>query len=190
MKSDFIAYIGNARRQKNEKFRVQISVFLICLILSVFIWALVRLSKDYYYAVEYDLNYTNLPGNLRLIHISDSTLTLKIKLQGFDFFSEQFLVSQERSFDVSLKNIRIRNLGEHTIGYLLTSRLGRDIIAQTNFSSDVYIVSPDTLFFEFEKQSIKRMPVKPASGLLKMNPARRDTLLRITDSLLKKPLRR
>ena len=66
MKSDFLEFIGNARQRRSEKFRNQLYIFLVCLVLSVFIWALVRLSKDYYYSIEYSLNYTQIPGNLKL----------------------------------------------------------------------------------------------------------------------------
>jgi len=157
MKSDFLEFIGNARQQRSEKFRHQFSVFLICLLLSVFIWALVRLSKDYFYSVEYHMVFTQLPGNLRMISQSDSTLNLKIKIQGFEFFSEQFIIKQYREVDVSLRNLRFKSFGEHTVGYLLTNRIGKEIISQTNFPSDVYFVSPDTLFFEFEKLPYKKV---------------------------------
>ncbi|MEI6434253.1 MAG: hypothetical protein WCP32_05360 [Bacteroidota bacterium] len=182
MKSDFLEFIGNARQRRSEKFRVQLSVFFVCLAISIFLWILVRLSKDYYYSVEYHLNYTNLPGNLRIINASDSLLTLKIKLQGFEFFSEQFLIKQDRQFDVSLKNVRIHYSGEGTTGYLLTNRIGREIISQSSFPNDVFFVSPDTLFFEFEKQSIKRIQSQATPGYIKIQIAGKDTLLHVTDS--------
>ena len=182
MKSDFLEFIGNARQRRSEKFRVQLSVFFVCLAISIFLWILVRLSKDYYYSVEYHLSYTNLPGNLRIINASDSLLTLKIKLQGFEFFSEQFLIKQDRQFDVSLKNVRIHYSGEGTTGYLLTNRIGREIISQSSFPNDVFFVSPDTLFFEFEKQSIKRIQSQATPGYIKIQIAGKDTLLHVTDS--------
>jgi len=182
MKSDFLEFIGNARQRRSEKFRVQLSVFLVCLALSVLLWSLVRLSKDYYYSVDYHLIYTNLPGNLRITSFSDSTLTLKIKLQGFEFFSEQLLVKQYRQFDVNLKNVRIHTSGDQTTGYLLTNRIGREIISQTNFPNDVFFVSPDTLFFEFEKQTIKRLPSRPAPGYIRIQVAGKDTLLHASDT--------
>jgi hypothetical protein len=183
MKSDFFEFIGNARKRRSEKFRVQLSVFLVCLALSVFIWALVRLSKDYFYSVEYRLSFSNPPGNLRLLGCSDSTLTLKIKLQGFEFFSEQFLIKQDRSYEVNLRNVRLHYTGEHSSGYLLTNRIGKEIISQTSFPNDVYFVSPDTLFFEFEKERIKRMPSKPTPGYIKIQIEGRDTILKIKDTV-------
>ncbi len=156
MKSDFLEFIGSARKRRSDKFRTQFYIFLVCLVLSIFIWALVRLSKDYYYSVEYHLKYTHIPSNLRIVGQSDSTIYLRIKIQGFEFFSEQFIISQYREYEVNLRNVRLRYLGEHTLGYLLTNSIGKEIISQTNFPSEVYFVSPDTLFFEFERKGMNK----------------------------------
>jgi hypothetical protein len=185
MKSDFLEFIGNARQRRSEKFRNQLSIFIVCLVLSVLIWTLVRLSKDYYYTVEYHLIYTNVPGNLKLSGWSDTTLNIRIKLQGYEFFSEQFLLKQDREFDVSLRNVRLRYTGDHIMGYLITNRIGKEIIAQTNFPSDVYFVSPDTLFFEFEQRVIKRIPARASANFIRMQVAGKDTVLHLTDSLMK-----
>ena len=156
MKSVFLEFIGNARRRRSEKFRNQLYIFLVCLVLSIFIWTLVRLSKDYYYSIEYHLVFTHVPSHLRMVASSDSTINLRIKIQGFEFFSERFLLRQYREYEVSLRNVRLRYLGEHPMGYLLTNRIGKEIISQTNFPSEVYFVSPDTLFFEFQRKTVKR----------------------------------
>ncbi len=185
MKSDFLEFIGNARQRRSEKFRNQLYIFLVCLVLSVFIWALVRLSKDYYYSIEYSLNYTQVPGNIRLTKTTDSTLNLKIKVQGFEFFSEQFLIKQYREFDVSLRNVRLRYKGDHIWGYLLTNRIGKEIISQSNFPSDVYFVSPDTLFFEFEKQTIKQVSAGSTGDLSIIRSDEKDTVKHRTDSATK-----
>jgi hypothetical protein len=182
MKSDFLEFIGNARQRRTQKFRNQLYIFLICLLLSIFIWALVRLSKDYYYSIEYHLVYTQLPANLRMVSTSDSTINLRIKIQGFEFFSEQFIIKQYREYEVSLRNVRLRYLGEHTLGYLLTNRLGKEIISQTNFPSEVYFVSPDTLFFEFEKQVGKKANLNGAPDAIRLEIAGKDTIIRRTDS--------
>lgn len=185
MKSDFLEFIGNARQRRSEKFRNQLSIFIVCLVLSVLIWALIRLSKDYYYSIEYKLNYIQVPGNFKLEGYSDSTLHLRIKLQGYEFFSEQFLLKQDRQYDVSLRNVRLRYSGDHITGYMLTNRIGKEIIAQTNFPSDVYFISPDTLFFEFRKPVIKKIPAKPSPSFIRMQVGGRDTMLHLTDTLMK-----
>ncbi|MCK9422437.1 MAG: hypothetical protein M0Q38_07555 [Bacteroidales bacterium] len=186
MKPDFIEFIGNARQRKSGKFRNQLSIFIVCLILSVFIWTLVRLSKDYFYAMEYRLTYSNIPANFRLSSYSDSTLTVKIRVQGFDFITERFIVPHERQFDVSLRNIRIHTTDNvHAWGYLLTNRIGKDIVAQSSFTSDVFFVTPDTLYFEFERSIIKPVIKRPVFDILVLPRREKESLARHPDSLKK-----
>ncbi|MEI7499450.1 MAG: hypothetical protein WCK84_03280 [Bacteroidota bacterium] len=184
MRSDFFEFIGNARQRRSEKFRNQLSVFIVCLVLSVLIWALVRLSKDYYYSIEYRLNYNQVPGNLKLLGCSDSTLNLRIKLQGFEFFSEQFITHQDREFETSLRNVRLRYNDDHIDGYLLTNRIGKEIISQTNFPSEVYFVSPDTLFFEFEKKNLIPIPTHLPTNYIRIQVKGKDSVSQLNDSLM------
>jgi len=181
---DFIEFIGNARKRRSEKFRNQLYIFVVCLVLSFFIWALVRLSKDYYYSVQYRLIYSEVPSNLKLTSASDTTLSLKIKVQGFDLFSEKFIAPQDREFDVSLRNVRIRYSEDHIWGYMLTNRIGREIVSQSNCPSDVFFVAPDTLFFDFEKQSIRRVPPRQVTDFIKSPRGIQDSLRRRPDTLV------
>jgi hypothetical protein len=157
LKPEFIEFIENARKPKGQRFRNQLYVFLVCLVISVFIWSLVRLSKDYIYTVNYHIKYINIPQNLRLIDKSDTIVKLNIKVQGFDFFSDQYFQRKNQLFDVSLKNVKIIGHDTYLTGYLLTSHIGRDIANQSSYLLEIYSFSPDTLFFKFERKNLKTM---------------------------------
>lgn len=155
MKSDLLELIGKAQKSRTERFRYHLPVFLVCLVLSVFIWSLVRLSKDYYYTLEYHLIFTQPPSNLHLRSVSDSVVNLRLRIQGYDFFSEEFIFKKYREHEVSLRYAKIRSGGEGVTGFLLTNRIGKEIVTQTSFPSDVYYMTPDTIFLEFDKVSRK-----------------------------------
>jgi hypothetical protein len=157
LKPEFIDFIENARRPKGQRFRNQLYVFLVCLGISIFIWSLVRLSKDYIYTVNYHVRYINIPSTLRLIGKSDTIIRLNIKVQGFDFFSDQYFKRKNQLFDVSLKNVKLISRDAYPTGYLLTSHIGRDIANQSSYLLEIYSVSPDTLFFKFERKNLKTM---------------------------------
>ncbi|MEI6456381.1 MAG: hypothetical protein WCO93_08835 [bacterium] len=152
MKPKFLEFFWDARQHKNEKFRTQLSIFIVCLVISFFLWALVRLSKEYYYTLNYHLNFAQVPWNYKLVKSSDSILTFRIRLQGFDFFSEEVLLRKRRAYEINLKNIKVKLHEGNYYGILLTEPLGREIISETNFNSDVYSVRPDTIFLQFEKR--------------------------------------
>jgi hypothetical protein len=155
LKPEFIEFIENARKPKGLRFRNQLYVFLVCLGISIFIWSLVRLSKDYIYTVTYHVRFINIPSNLRLISKSDSIVKLNIKVQGFDFFSDQYFKRKNQLFDVSLQHVKLIKHDNNLTGYLLTSHIGKDIATQSNYPLEIYSFSPDTLYFTFEKRNLK-----------------------------------
>ncbi len=161
MEPEFIDFIRNARKRKVDKFRNQLSVFLACLIISIFLWLLVHLSKEYFYTTEYRLNYTQVPWNMKMLSCSDSVLILTIRLQGYEFFSEQFFRRKKRECDVSLRGMKMKIGDDQVNGYILTRGIARDIAEQTSYPLEIFTTSPDTIFFTFDKKAIKRLsPVK------------------------------
>jgi hypothetical protein len=182
LEPEFIEFFRNARKRKVEKFRNQLSVFLLCLGISIFLWILVHLSKEYFYTTDYRLNYSHVPWNMRMVGCSDSILTLTIRLQGYEFFSEQFFRRRTRECDVSLRGMKMK-IGEDQInGYLVTRGIARNIAEQTTYPLEVFATSPDTIFFTFEKKSVKRMNL-PQTTTLTESHARSDTAAKHPDSI-------
>jgi hypothetical protein len=160
LRPDLIGYIRNTRKRKLYRFRDQIYIFFICFLISVFLWILVRLSKNYYHTVHYDLQYSEIPSSLRLVGTSDNTLTLRIKVQGYDFFSEKYIKAGKKSYDLSLKGIKVRPVSDDMVrGYILTSSVASDIASQTSYPLEILSVSPDTLYFTFERPQGRKIPV-------------------------------
>ena len=186
MKPDFLDLIQNARKKRVEKFRTQLTIFLICLFISMFLWLLVKLSKDYYYTIGYRLTFTQIPGNLRLIRYSDNTLILKMKVQGFDLFSERYIIPHDQIADVPLNGIKVKPDGHFLTGYLLTQMIGKDIANQTNINHEVVSTFPDTLFFNFERIPLQKIIVPGNSKHMDDEDVKlSDTVIFRQDSLLK-----
>ena len=148
--------IESARERRGLKYSFKLYVFLVCLGISVFVWALVRLSKEYSYTVDYRLLYTGVPSSLRLISASDTVITLKLRAQGYDLFMERVMTGSENTYEVSLRHVKLRWAGQSYKGYLLTPSLGYEIVSQTGFPHSYITTSPDTLYFEFERKPGRR----------------------------------
>jgi hypothetical protein len=180
LKPEFIEFIENARKPRGQRFRNQLSVFLVCLVLSVFIWTLVRLSKEYIYTVSYHVRYIDVPQNLRLTASPDTILRLNIRIQGFDFFSDQYFKRKSQEVDVSLRNVKFLSHDNDIIGYLLTSPIGKEIAGQSSNPLELFSVSPDTLYFKFERKTLRNLPVSRLSPISAGK-------IRITDSSGSRP---
>lgn len=165
LKNDFFEFIDNARKKRPEKLRHHFYIFLTCLVISVFFWFLVQLSKEYSYNVEYRLNYRQIPFGYRLTGSSDSLLIVTVKVQGFEFFSEHFFRARQREITVSLRGIKVKTASEKYFGFLLTRNLSGTVISESDHPLVITSTSPDTLFFTFEKKNPKRIPTdKTNSG--------------------------
>jgi hypothetical protein len=189
LKQDFIEFLENARKRRPEKFRHQFYIFLSCLGISIFFWFLVQLSKEYSYNVEYKLHYKQVPASLRLVYFSDSTITVTIKVQGFEFFSDHFLRSRHRLVEVSLRGIKVKPYEDQLIGFLLTRNISASIAAESKYPLDIFSTTPDTLFFAFEKKNLKKLPSIRSSSIsitssrnLNDSEKRTDTIRMITPS--------
>ncbi len=152
MKPEFIELIGNARKRRGQKFRNQLYVFLMCLLVSVLLWILVKLSREYYYTIDYRINFTHIPPSYKLIHASDTILTLSLRVQGYDFFTDRFLKTTTHTYDLDLSTIKVKAKGDVYRGYLLSNPIGYEISSQSRFQNYLLSASPDTLFFEFERR--------------------------------------
>jgi len=182
LEPEFIEFIRNARKRKVEKFRIHLSVFLVCLIISIFLWILVHLSKEYFYTSEYRLNYSHVPWNMKMVSCSDSMLILTIRLQGYEFFSEQFFRRRKRECDVSLRGLKMK-IGEDQVnGFLITRGIAKTISEQTSYPLEIFSTAPDTIFFTFDKKALKRMTASRATTLTSIHP-RTDSVLKHPDSI-------
>jgi len=152
MAPEIIELIGNVRKRRSQKFRRQFSVFLICLLVSVFLWSLVKLSRDYYYTVDYSLNFTNIPPSYKLISSSDSLLTVSMKVQGYDFFTEKLFPRDTRTYAMDLSSIKVKGKSGEVYGFLLTAPMGYDIASQSRYRNHLLSTTPDTIFFRFERR--------------------------------------
>jgi len=158
LKPDVIGLIRDVRKPKSSRFRNQLYIFLVCLALAILFWVLVRLSRDYYHSVDFGLRYSHVPENLVMTGHSDDRISVKIRIQGYDVFSEEYLKNTDKILDISLKSMKLRLTHDGSLkGYLLTSGIAADIASQLSYSFEIYSITPDTLFFAFEKKGIRRI---------------------------------
>jgi hypothetical protein len=181
LEPEFIDFIRNARKRRVGKFRKQLYVFLICLVLSIFLWLLVHLSREYFYTAEYKLNYTQIPWNMRLVSCSDSVIYLTIRLQGYEFFSEQFFRRKIRESDVNLRGLKLKINDDQMSGFMLTRGIARSIAEQTSYPLEIFSTSPDTIFFTFEKKAPRKLTSSKSTSLTVTHPF--DSLVNNPDTI-------
>lgn len=145
--------ILNLTKAQSQKVRI----FVVCVCVSIFSWALFAMSSKYTYRIPAAIRYVNAPDNKAFHPLQSDTVDLQVEGSGWQvIFSRLRLQSQE--IDVDISPLRTRSW------VVFSSQMG---FINRQFSSNQRIVaiSPDTLHFDFSKQTVKKVPVKFASDL-------------------------
>ncbi|WP_407430289.1 hypothetical protein [Arcticibacter sp.] len=113
---------------------------------------MIALSGNYIYKVESKVNYVDPPENRAYHPLQDDSVTLQIEGSGWQLLFSRLRL-QPTAINVSLKSLNTRSF------IVFSNQLG-DINRQFASSQKVISVLPDTLFFDFSKRSVKKIPIR------------------------------
>lgn len=130
----------------------KVAVFFTCLLIAVLTWLFFALSNTYPYKVKTKINFVNPPLNKAYDSLQEDTVTLSLEGTGW-----QLLFSRLR-FSPTVIDVNLKALS--TSHYITLSSQLRDLNRQFESNQKIISASPDTLFFDFSKRIIKRVPVK------------------------------
>jgi len=145
--------ILNLSKLQKQKARI----FAVCVGISIFSWGLFAMSSMYLYRIPAAIRYVNAPDNKAFHPLQSDTVNLQVEGSGWQvLFSKLNLQSQE--IDIDLSPLKTRDW------IVFSSQMG---FVNRQFSGNQRVVSiaPDTLYFDFSKQTVKKVPVKFISDL-------------------------
>ncbi len=146
-----------ALRRINKVQRRKLSIFVRCIILSFLAWTLFAISSDYIFTKKASITYVNLPENKAFHPLQSDTVSVRIKMSGWKVFMER-LHPDTAKIQVDLSGLKSRNF------IVFGSQIG---FINRQFPNDkqVVTVSPDTLYFDFSKQTQRKVPVRAVENL-------------------------
>jgi len=135
----------------NRKQQKKLSLFVVCLFVSFLAWSLFALSNRYIYTVKVSLNYVNIPPKRAFHPLQSDTVNMQVEGTGWQvLFSSLRLKPQGVQVDLSGLSTRDWILFSNQLGY---------INRQFSANQRIVSISPDTLFFNFSKQDVKKVTV-------------------------------
>lgn len=158
MKISFIDLIRSAFVNKDEKFRKNLSVFFVCLVISVIIWFTLKLSDEYDTVIDIPITFTNIPRHKVLTYISDSVIQVEVLDKGSNIFRMLYL-EEMAPVAVSLKYLPVYPRNGSYQGIINTAMLINEIERETGLLGKVISVSPDSLYLSFETEKSVKIPV-------------------------------
>jgi YbbR domain-containing protein len=142
------------------QFRQKALMFSVFLIISVVIWMLNALSKNYTTTLEYPLVYTDFPKDRVFVGEMPGHLNLEINAHGYALLRYQiFKKPVPISFKISAFNRSQRSEGSSE--YIVTRNLRDQISAQLPSELRLLTIKPDTLHFSFTDRISRRVEVRP-----------------------------
>lgn len=132
--------------------RRRLTVFVSCLIVAFSTWMMIALSGNYVYKVESKVNYIDPPENRAYHPLQDDSVSLQIEGSGWQLLFSRLRL-QPTAINVSLKSLSTRSF------IVFSNQIG-DINKQFASNQRVISVIPDTLFFDFSKRSVRKIPIR------------------------------
>jgi len=143
------------------QFRKKILLFSVFLLISVFIWLLSALSKNYTSVIEYPLVYTDFPEERAFVGELPGHLDLRINAIGYALLRyKMFRKPVPISFKVSAFTLN-RPGQDSSRAYILTRYLKDQVSRQLDPELQLLEIKPDTLHFQFARRVTRMLPVKP-----------------------------
>lgn len=136
----------------NKTQRRKLSIFAKCVIFSFLAWALFAVSSNYVYTIKAGMQYVNAPDNRAFHPLQSDTVSVQLEANGWQLLFSSFQSTSE-VIQVDLSGLRSRNW------VVFANQLGF-INRQFPANKQVIAVSPDTLYFDFSKQTERKVPVK------------------------------
>jgi hypothetical protein len=158
LKISFIEFIRSAFGKRDEKFRQKLSIFLVCLLISIIIWFTIKLSDDYDTVVEIPVTFIHLPKNKVMTFVSDSVLQVEIIEKGSNLF-RMLYVEKIQPVTISLRFMPVYPRGGVYHGMITPAQLINEIEREQNLLGKIISVSPDTIYLTFETEKARKLPV-------------------------------
>jgi hypothetical protein len=160
---DYIRMFGNIKkllRNFNLKENNRPLIFLVCLMIATVLWLVNAMEKKYETTVSMPFQFTNFPQNKVLVNPPPKKLNVKLRAYGFTLLRHKFGLSLTPIIlDVKLFPENSKDKNQSSNSYILTDKYISQISSQVSPEISIIDISPDTLFFQFDKLSEKRIKV-------------------------------
>ncbi|WP_235972697.1 CdaR family protein [Pedobacter ghigonis] len=138
------------RLTKIEKRRV--FSLLACLLLAIAAWLFMALNNKYIYTAKTVLVFKNTPTKRAFYPLQSDTIDLQVEGTGWQLLFARLRISPP-SVSVNLSQLNTKD-------FIVFSDQLFNINRQLESTQKVISVKPDTLYFDFTKRIVKKVPVK------------------------------
>lgn len=147
------------KRKSDLKARSRFVFFMICVVLSVFMWLLNKLSDNYKTNINFPVKYLNLPENKIYTNILPAHISVEIDAKGYTLLQHQMGADKDTlNIDYAAEHGLMPNNSD--IHFISLKNRKEELRNQLKNAGAILAISPDTVFFNFADKEIKKIKVK------------------------------
>lgn len=135
----------------------RLSKYFIFLLISLAVWFLTVMSKEYETTIVIPVVYTNLPENKQLINQPENQIKLEVRSYGFYLLSNNLFKS--RSLNIAANTLAEKRFKDYSQKQLIVKQNHKRLYKILPSDIKILNVSPDTLFLRFQQKNNKKVPV-------------------------------
>lgn len=132
--------------------RRRVFTLFACLLLAIGAWLFMALNNKYVYNAKTVLVFKNSPTKRAFYPLQSDTVDLQVEGTGWQLLFARLRISPP-SVSISLSQLNTKE-------FVTFSDQLYNINRQLESSQKVISVRPDTLYFDFTKRTVKRVPIK------------------------------
>lgn len=157
MKSSFFKKTENNSEKEGIRLNKRMVVFIICLLISVLLWLLLSLSKEYKVMLSFPVKYINMPEDKLIANKLTQTIDIEVEAKGF--YLIKYKINPDRE-TIVIDLADSKSFGSRNHSYLLTNFRTDKVLTQFSSAIQIIKINPDTIFLNFNKKMSKHVPVK------------------------------
>jgi YbbR domain-containing protein len=154
--SNFVYFTAMPLIKLTKIERKRFLALLSCLLLAITGWLVMALNNKYVYTAKTVLVYKNFPQNKAFHPLQSDTVDLQVEGTGWQLLFARLRVNPP-SISIGLDKLNNKD-------YILFSEQLYSVNSQLETSQKIISVRPDTLYFDFSKRTVKKVPVKLLSA--------------------------
>ena len=148
-------------KEKQLEWKRKILVFSFFLTISIIIWLLNALSKEYTTVLKYPIAYSKFPSEKVLVSDVPDHLGLQVTAHGYPLLSYKFS-KRPIPLDFPVSAFAMNRMPGDTTKFYILTRYARERL-ERQLSSELQLleITPDTLMFQFANEVSRRVPIEP-----------------------------
>lgn len=147
------------------RLRYQFFVFIVCFIVSLSLWILIKLSNEYTISFKIPLTFVKPSAGRIVTNVSDSTIQISLKAQGYKLVVLRYFENPKPIVVDLSKTISSNNHAEEVLFSYPLVPVVRKYSAALGFSNEVRSIHPEQINVRLSKLYHKTIPVKVLTDL-------------------------